>query len=86
MLQAMALMALGGHSLRAGWVVLVYRMHLADALPATLTPAQTEAATRTLADAAETSKEVRQPVSAELFDSAGPPSPTVCALSPLRQT
>jgi DHA2 family multidrug resistance protein-like MFS transporter len=50
--------------------VLVYRTQLADTLPATLTPAQSEAATRTLADAAETSRQVGQPLSAELYTAA----------------
>jgi MFS transporter, DHA2 family, multidrug resistance protein len=48
----------------------VYRTEVADTVPATLTQAQQHAATNTLADAAQTSAQLPQPASRQLFDAA----------------
>ena len=48
----------------------IYRTHLDDTLPTTLTPAQEHAATSTLADATSTSTQLAQPASGELFHAA----------------
>jgi DHA2 family multidrug resistance protein-like MFS transporter len=48
----------------------VYRMHLDNTLPTTLTPAQDTAATSTLADATNTSTHLAQPASGELIHAA----------------
>jgi DHA2 family multidrug resistance protein-like MFS transporter len=48
----------------------VYRTQLDGTLPSTLTQAQQQAATRTLADATRTSAQLTQPASGELFHAA----------------
>jgi MFS transporter, DHA2 family, multidrug resistance protein len=48
----------------------VYRTHLGDALPASLSQGEQHAATNTLAEAADTSRHLPQPASSDLFDAA----------------